>query len=99
MNRPEHLQRFEQAFGSSNPEKELYKLAVSLRDEGISQIELYMLFEHFQITEPAEHPAYDAIGDTMEVIYGGPWAKGRGLFPTALSEDIIKEYRKMSKTE
>jgi hypothetical protein len=94
MNRPEHIQRFEESFRSKNPAEELYRLAVSLRDEGISQIELYGLFEHFQIAISGDDPRYDAIVDTMDLIYGGPWAKGHGLFTTELSEDQINEYRK-----
>jgi hypothetical protein len=94
MKSPEHIQRFENALASASPGEELPRLAVALRDEGVSQIELYDLFAHFQIATPGDDPKYDAIVDTMELIYGGPWAKGHGLFATELTEDQIHEHRK-----
>ena len=94
MNRPEHSQRFEKALSSENPAQELPRLAITLRDEGVPQIELYGLFEHFQIASSGDDPRYDAIVDTMELICGGPWAKGHGLFPTELTEAQINEHRK-----
>lgn len=95
--RPEHIQRFEAAFCSKTPAEELHRFAVSLRDEGVAQIEVYMLFEHFQISTSADDPKYDAIADTMELIFGGPWAKGRDIFPKALTEEEIKESRRPNK--
>ena len=82
---PEHVQRFEGAFQSKNPTAELYRLAVSLRDEGMTQTELYELFQRFQTATSEEDPRYDAIVDTMDLIHGGPWAKGGDLFPKALN--------------
>lgn len=94
MNRPEHVQRFQEALRSKEPSEELYRLAVSLRDEGITQIELYELFSQFQMATSSDDPRYDAIVDTMDLIYGGPWAKGGALFPTELSEEKLNEHRK-----
>jgi hypothetical protein len=94
VNRPEHIQFFEKALSSENPAQELSRLAITLRDEGVSQVELYGLFEHFQIATSGDDPRYDAIVDTMELICGGPWAKGHGLFPTELTEAQINEHRK-----
>jgi len=94
VNRPEHIRRFEQALSSENPSQELSRLAITLRDEGVSQVELYDLFEHSQIATPGDDPRYDTIVDTMELICGGPWAKGHGLFQTELTEAQINEHRK-----
>jgi len=49
MSATKHVQAFEEALRSPNPTEELYRLAVSLRDQGLSQFELYLLFERFQI--------------------------------------------------
>ena len=73
---------------SAKPAEALYELAVSLRDEGMSQAELYALFEKFQVETSGEDPRYDAIVDTMDLISSGPWAKGRGLFSTELGRRI-----------
>jgi hypothetical protein len=85
MPRSEHIQRFEEAFRSENPAGELHRLAVSLRDEGVAQTDVYGLFQHFQTATSGDDPRYDAIVDTMDLIHGGPWAKGGDIFPTPLS--------------
>lgn len=61
MQRPEHIRRFEEAFQSKSPAAELYELAVSLRDEGVTQTELYELFARFQTVISDDDPRYDAI--------------------------------------
>lgn len=94
MQRSEHIQRFEQAFRSTNPADELYRFAVSLRDEGVAQVEVYQLFERFQTSTSGDDPKYDAVVDTMDLIYGGPWAKGGDLFPRPLTGEEIDEGRK-----
>lgn len=96
MNRPEHVQRLQEALQSKEPADGLYRLAVSLRDEGLSQIELYVLFEQSHLATSSDDPRYDAIADTMEVTYGGSWAKGRGIYPTELSEEELNQYRKLT---
>ena len=80
MSATKHTQAFDEALGSPNPTEELYRLAVSLRDQGLSQFDLYLLFEQNQIATPGEDPKYDAIVENMELIWGGPWASGHGLF-------------------
>jgi hypothetical protein len=74
------IQRFRDAM-RSNAKDALHNLAISLRDEGMSQSDLYSLFQKFQIETSADDPRYDDIVDTMDIIHGGPWAKGQGLFP------------------
>lgn len=83
---PEHIARFEEALGSTNAFESLYQLAVSLRDEGVRQVEVYWLFQHFQIATSGDDPRYDA----MDLIYGGPWAKGGDIFPQELTEEEIR---------
>jgi hypothetical protein len=89
--RQEHIERFEEAFSSDNPYAELHRLAVSLRDEGVTQIEVYRLFSHFQTAASGDDPKYEAIVDTMDLICGGPWAKGGDIFPRALTDEEISE--------
>jgi hypothetical protein len=89
MQRPEHIQRFEKALHSTNAVAELRQLAISLRDEGVTQIEVYFLFERFLIPTSADDPKYDAITETMDSIWGGAWAKGSDIFPTELSNEAV----------
>jgi hypothetical protein len=96
MSAAAHRQAFEEALRSASPTEDLYRLALALRDQGVSQHDLYLLFEAFQVATPGEDPKYDAIVDNMELIWGGPWAKGHGLFPTEISEKALNEYRNKS---
>lgn len=93
MTHSEYFDRFETAFHSESPEKGLYGLAVSLRDDGMRQIELYFLFEHFLLKTPENDPHYNSILDTMDLIWGGGWAKGRQLYPIVLTNDEIEFHR------
>jgi len=88
---PEHIQRFERALNSERPLCNLHGLAVALRDEGVSQVDLYMLFSHFQTMAAADDPRYDAIVDNMDLIWGGPLAKGHALYPTILTDEDIRQ--------
>jgi hypothetical protein len=81
---PEHIERFEKAMRAANPAGALYDLAVTLREEGASQLDLYALYQKFQVQTSGDDPRYDAIVDTMDLIHGGTWAKGHALFPTEL---------------
>jgi hypothetical protein len=94
MIRPEHQLRFEEALASKAPFESLCRLAEALRDEGISQIEVYFLFGSYQQKIPDDDPLHDAIVDTMDEIHGGPWAKGGGFFPSALTDEVIQAERK-----
>jgi len=93
MRRPEHIQRIEKALASANPEQELRQLAVALRDEGVSQVDLYLLFERFCQLNPRELPKPDAMLDTLDMIYGGRFAKGQALYPDELDEKAINDHR------
>jgi len=78
---PEAIQRFRSAMQSPVPAKALPELAISFRDDGMSKADLYALFQKFQEETSPDDPRYDAIVDTMDLIHGGPWAKGADLYP------------------
>src|SRR5271170_6041420 len=84
MSAPEHIQRFEEAMRSAAPAVVLFQLAASLRDEGVSQADLFVLFQKYQTETSGDDPRYDAIVDTMDLIWSGPWARGNALFPSEL---------------
>ncbi len=94
MIQPDHQRRFQKALGSQTPRESLGRLVVELREEGVSQIRVYFLFESFQKKTSGDDPRYDAIVDTMDEIHGGPWAKAGGFFPTTLTDEIIRTERK-----
>lgn len=52
----------------------------------MTQRELYELFETALRRTEADSPRYDALADALDLIHGGPWAKGRALYPEPLSE-------------
>ncbi len=96
MKHPEHMQRFETALRSASFRKELWDLAHALRDEGVSQTDLYFLYEHYFLLfnqKGEDDPKEDAITDVMDIIWGGGWAKGRSLFPRQLSDEELAEHR------
>lgn len=88
-----HLELFKARLQDPAPENALLDLAVKLRDDGIAQGNLYLLFSYFQQRLSPEDPRYHAIVDTMDLICGGPWAEGRDLFPTELDTDSLKARR------
>lgn len=77
------------ALNASHPYRSACELARSLRDQGMSQVALYRLFSERQRALSGDDPRYDAVVDTMDLIWGGPWAKGRGLFEEELTEDRL----------
>ena len=92
----EHICRFEAAMRADHPFESLHALAVSLRDEGLSQFDLYLLFERFfifiQDNEPKNEVLYETITDIMDLIWG--WCSpGRGLFETTIDQNEFDRYR------
>lgn len=81
--------RVEQELQTHPSGTSLTSLAKSFRDEGASQLTLYRLFTEFYVKTAADDPLYDAIADTLDVIWSGPWAKGHGLFPTELTNEDV----------
>ena len=94
MSQINHIHRFERALCSADPSEELYQLAVTLRDEGVSQIDLYLLYERFNEVDHCDESKTDAILDTMDLIWGGGWAKGSALYPHELTDQELNEHRK-----
>ena len=64
----------------------LKKLAHALRDEGMSQAELYRLFQAEHARSDLDEPRLEALAETMDLIWGGGWAKGHALFAQELSQ-------------
>jgi hypothetical protein len=96
MNLPEHQQRFERALHSESPGSALWELAHALRDEGISQLDLYFLYERYHLMPWGDDPKADAITDIMDIVWGGGWAKGRDLYPHELTSLEIEKHRTSS---
>lgn len=64
----------------------LEKLAHALRDEGMSQVALYRLYQAEHARSDLDEPRLDALAETLDLIWGGGWAKGRALFEQELSQ-------------
>lgn len=78
--------RFEQGLADARPDAALHALAKSLKAEGVGQVAIYRLFAEYQIKTDGNDPRYDAIVDNMDLIWGGPWAKGGALFDKELKD-------------
>lgn len=65
-------------------------LARSLKDEGLGQVALYVLFQTQLQQTDDEGMRYDALTDTMDLIWGGGWAKGQALFNEELSQERLR---------
>jgi hypothetical protein len=78
--------RFEEALADAQPYAALHALARSLKDEGIDQVSIYRLFREYLVKTDGNDPRYDAIADNMDLIRGGPWAKGGALFESDLTD-------------
>jgi hypothetical protein len=68
------------------PYGSLNSLAKSLKAEGVDQVTIYRLFAEYQVKTDGNDPRYDAIVDNMDLIWGGPWAKGGALFDKELTD-------------
>jgi hypothetical protein len=56
----------------------------------MDQISLYRLFQIYQNIIDGDDPKYDAIVETMDLIWGGLWAKGGALFDRELNEEDLR---------
>jgi hypothetical protein len=91
---PQLLRRFEEALASAIPAVSLHALAQALHDEQVSQLDVYLLFSHFQSRMSSEDPKLDAVADTMDEIHGGPWAKQGGIWKgSELDDSMIRKGR------
>jgi hypothetical protein len=77
--------RLETALHQTEPSRAACELAGTLRDEGMSQLDMYWLFDEFRAIHErdADGVVYDAVLDTMDIIVGwcGPGAR---LYETQL---------------
>lgn len=78
----------ESALAAEQPFESLYSVALTLRDAGLSQVDLYGLFIGLldrHCTERNER--FSAISEVLDCIWGGGWGKNaEELFVTSLSE-------------
>ena len=79
-------QRLVRAREADDPAAEVPALARALRDEGMTQLAMYRLLAAEQKRLSSDDPRYDPVVDTMDLIWGGPWAKGGALFDAELAD-------------
>jgi hypothetical protein len=82
----EERQRLIHALDAPDPVRAVQELARVFRREGMEQVAMYRLFAEQQQKLSADDPRYDAVVDTMDLIWGGPWAKGHALFDEELTD-------------
>jgi hypothetical protein len=82
-------QRLAEAMGELDPAAAVLEFARRLRDEGMDQVTMFRLFSEQQRLLSGDDPRYDALVDTMDLIWGGPWAKGGALFDEELTNDRL----------
>lgn len=82
-------EQFENARSTDNPFESLYNIAKSLRDIGLSQLDLYRIFiELFHKHQYDEDETFhDTITDILDCIWSGGWGKNRELFDETLSSE------------
>jgi hypothetical protein len=81
--------RLLEAVDSSDPGSAVHELAVALRTEGMMQVEMYRAFLRILQSIPADDPRYDAVADTMDLIWG--WCpKGKALFDAPLTDERLR---------
>jgi hypothetical protein len=79
--------RIAAALASDDPTAALERVARALKSEGAGQRDVYRLFSECQAALSGDDPRYDAVVDVMDLIWGGPWAKGRDIFDRCLGEE------------
>ena len=67
----------------------LVVLAQALRDEGMTQAALYRLYQAEHARSDLDDPHLEALAGTMDLIWGGGWAKGHALFEQELSQERL----------
>ena len=65
-------------------------LAHALKAEGMSQVNMYRLFAEQLQRLSGDDPRYDVVTEAMDLIWGGPWAKGGALFDHELKDADLK---------
>lgn len=88
--------RLQEALSGDDHSVAVPELARRLCDEGMEQFDMYLLFSKFQQSCDSDDPRYDSIVDTMDLIGGGRWAKGRAFYDHELTDDEIEQGRRTS---
>ena len=83
-------ERLQAALRATNPAATVLTVARELRDEGMSQLELYRIFNEYRAIHEndADEIRYDAILDTMDFIVGWCSPNSR-LYDTQLPPDTV----------
>ena len=89
MEMDENHRRLNAALQSANLYDALQSLALAFKSEGMDQLSMYRLFREYLNATDAAEPRRDPICDTMDLIWGGGWAKGRQLFDKPLTHDDV----------
>ena len=84
--------RLENALRDSEPSRAVSALALILGDEGMSQLDMYRLFDDFRAIHESDtdETLYDAILDTMDVISG--WCSPSPDFMTPNSHPTLPNH-------
>lgn len=91
-------ERLAGALRAADPRSSVWALAKTLRDEGTPQLDLYFLYqEAYSLNE--EEPLEDALLDTLDGVFGGPWAKGSDLYPHELTNEMVDQARRVRKEQ
>lgn len=86
-------QRLDAALQRDDHNHAVYELAVQLRDEGTPRLEIYVVFEGAMAACEDDDPRCDSLVDALDGIWGGPWAKGRELYDTELTDEEVRANR------
>lgn len=86
LNRPTPAERLTIAMATDDHASAVFQLATSLGDEGLSQVDLYQLYSAALTMTDGDDPRYDSLADTLDLIWGGGWAKGRDLYPEEVTD-------------
>jgi len=88
-------QRLEATRDTPNPVESLYAIAVSLRDFGFSQAELYEIFmgAYFRHQDDKDESFYDCICEVLDCIWSGGYCNAlRVLYPHSLTQARLRKY-------
>ncbi|RGE42681.1 hypothetical protein DZC30_16335 [Comamonas testosteroni] len=82
-------ERLQAALGQVNQAQAVLALAHVLKAESMGQVAMYRVFQQQLELLDGDDPGCDALADTMDLIWGGGWAKGRALFEQELSTERL----------
>jgi hypothetical protein len=79
-------QRLVDAIDAVDSKNAVPALARAWRAEGMSQVNMYRLFAEQLQRLAGDDPRYDVVTETMDLIWGGSWAKGHALFDKEMTD-------------